>query len=133
MARTFDALRPNDLVFRYVVNNWLLGNKPPAFDLLVWNNDSTRMPARMHSEYLQSCYLRNEFARGEFEVEGKRLDPGAVDADASCWRRWTTISCRGPPATRRRSCSAGRTGSCCALRATSPASSARPAPRPSTG
>jgi polyhydroxyalkanoate synthase len=82
MARTFSALRPNDLIFSYVVNNWLLGNKPPAFDLLAWNDDATRMPARMHSEYLQSCYLRNEFARGEFEVEGMRLDPGRVDADA---------------------------------------------------
>ena len=49
MAHTFDALRANDLVFQYVVNNWLMGKKPPAFDLLAWNKDSTRMPARMHS------------------------------------------------------------------------------------
>jgi polyhydroxyalkanoate synthase len=81
MSHTFDALRANDLVFQYVVNNWLLGKKPPAFDLLVWNNDSTRMPARMHSRYLRSCYLRNEFARGEFEVEGHLLQPGKVDID----------------------------------------------------
>lgn len=81
MARTFSALRPNDLIFQYVANNWLLGNKPPAFDLLAWNEDSTRMPARMHSEYLRSCYLRNEFARGEFEISGNRLDPGLVDVD----------------------------------------------------
>jgi polyhydroxyalkanoate synthase subunit PhaC len=81
MARTFSALRPNDLVFNYVANNWLLGNKPPSFDLLAWNEDSTRMPARMHSEYLRSCYLHNEFARGEFEIDGKRLDPGLVDID----------------------------------------------------
>jgi polyhydroxyalkanoate synthase len=81
MSHTFDALRANDLVFQYVVNNWLLGKKPPAFDLLVWNNDSTRMPARMHSRYLRSCYLRNEFARGEFEVQGHRLLPGKVDID----------------------------------------------------
>jgi len=82
MARTFSALRPNDLIFQYVANNWLLGKKPPSFDLLAWNEDSTRMPARMHAEYLRSCYLRNEFARGEFEVEGSRLDPGLVDVDA---------------------------------------------------
>ena len=81
MARTFSALRPNDLIFQYVVNNWLLGNKPPSFDLLAWNEDSTRMPARMHSEYLRSCFLRNEFARGEFEIDGNRLDPGLVDID----------------------------------------------------
>jgi polyhydroxyalkanoate synthase subunit PhaC len=81
MAHTFDALRANDLVFSYVANNWLLGKKPPAFDLLVWNKDSTRMPAKMHSRYLRSCYLNNEFARGEFEVEGIKLEPGKVDID----------------------------------------------------
>jgi polyhydroxyalkanoate synthase len=81
MAHTFDALRANDLVFSYVANNWLMGKRPPAFDLLVWNKDSTRMPARMHSQYLRSCYLRNEFARGEFEVEGRKVDPGKVDVD----------------------------------------------------
>ena len=81
MAHTFDALRANDLVFQYVVNNWLLGKKPPAFDLLVWNKDSTRMPAKMHSRYLRSCYLNNEFARGEFEIDGQKLEPGKVDID----------------------------------------------------
>ncbi len=81
MAHTFDALRANDLVFNYVVNNWLLGKQPPAFDLLVWNKDNTRMPARMHSEYLRACYLNNQFARGEFEVDGHKLDPGKVQVD----------------------------------------------------
>ncbi|MEN0136449.1 MAG: alpha/beta fold hydrolase [Rhodococcus sp. (in: high G+C Gram-positive bacteria)] len=82
MARTFSALRANDLIFQYVVNNWLLGNKPPAFDLLAWNADSTRMPARMHGEYLRSCYLRNEFSQGEFEINGEFLDPSSVDVDS---------------------------------------------------
>jgi polyhydroxyalkanoate synthase subunit PhaC len=81
MAHTFDALRANDLIFSYVVNNWLMGNKPPAFDLLVWNKDSTRMPARMHSQYLRSCYLHNQFALGEFEVAGMKLDPAKIDID----------------------------------------------------
>lgn len=81
MAHTFDALRANDLVFQYVINNWLLGKKPPAFDLLVWNKDSTRMPAKMHSQYLRACYLKNEFARGEFEIDGHKLDPGKIDVD----------------------------------------------------
>jgi polyhydroxyalkanoate synthase subunit PhaC len=81
MAHTFDALRANDLVFSYVVNNWLLGKTPPAFDLLVWNKDNTRMPAKMHSQYLRSCYLNNEFARGEFVIDGRTLDPGKVDTD----------------------------------------------------
>lgn len=81
MAHTFDALRANDLVFSYVVNNWLLGKQPPAFDLLVWNKDSTRMPAKMHSEYLRSCYLNNEFAQGEFKVDGQKVNPGKVEID----------------------------------------------------
>ena len=81
MAHTFDAMRANDLVFSYVVNNWLLGKPPPAFDLLVWNKDSTRMPAKMHSQYLRACYLNNEFAKGEFEVDGAKVDPGKVAVD----------------------------------------------------
>jgi polyhydroxyalkanoate synthase len=81
MAHTFDALRANDLVFAYVANNWLLGKQPPAFDLLVWNKDSTRMPAKMHSEYLRSCYLNNEYARGEFAVDGQKVDPAKVEVD----------------------------------------------------
>ena len=56
MATTFDVLRPNDLIFNYVVSNWLLGQAPPAFDILAWNADSTRMPAAMHSFYLRSLY-----------------------------------------------------------------------------
>jgi polyhydroxyalkanoate synthase len=81
MARTFDAIRANDLIFQYAVKNWMLGESPPAFDLLAWNDDSTRMPAEMHSRYLRSCYLHNEFARGEFYFDGERLDPKAVSQD----------------------------------------------------
>ncbi|WP_420435917.1 PHA/PHB synthase family protein [Candidatus Poriferisocius sp.] len=82
MARTFDAIRANDLIFQYVVNNWLLGEDPPAFDLLAWNNDSTRMPARMHSSYLRRCYLHNEFANDAFEVDGTILHPADVKQDS---------------------------------------------------
>ena len=82
MARTFDAIRANDLIFQYVVNNWLLGEDPPAFDLLAWNNDSTRMPARMHSSYLRRCYLHNEFANDAFEVDGIALRPADVKQDS---------------------------------------------------
>jgi len=81
MALVFDSLRANDLIFQYVSNNWLLGKQPPGFDLLVWNADSTRMPAKMHSQYLRSCYLNNEFARGELEIDGRKLDPRQVDVD----------------------------------------------------
>jgi polyhydroxyalkanoate synthase len=81
MAGTFDLLRANDLIFNYVVSNWLLGKQPPAFDILAWNSDSTRMPAAMHSFYLRSCYLRNQFAKGEMELAGQRLDLKDVDQD----------------------------------------------------
>jgi polyhydroxyalkanoate synthase subunit PhaC len=73
MAGTFDFLRANDLVWNYVVNNWLMGQKPPAFDILAWNEDSTRMPAAMHSFYLRSCYLDNALAKGDLELAGRRL------------------------------------------------------------
>jgi polyhydroxyalkanoate synthase len=81
MATTFDALRPNDLIFNYVVSNWLLGQDPPAFDILAWNSDNTRMPATMHAFYLRSLYLRNELARGVLEVKGQRVSLADVGND----------------------------------------------------
>src|SRR6266705_2234449 len=78
----FDALRPNDLIFNYVVSNWLLGQDPPAFDILAWNSDNTRMPAAMHSFYLRSLYLANELARGVLEIKGQRLSLADVKSDA---------------------------------------------------
>jgi polyhydroxyalkanoate synthase len=81
MSRTFTLLRANDLVWNYVVNNWLLGQQPPPFDILAWNADDTRLPAAMHSFYLRSCYVRNEFARGKLELAGKTLTPQAIGAD----------------------------------------------------
>ncbi len=81
MAGTFDMLRANDLIFNYVVSNWLMGQEPPAFDILAWNGDSTRMPAAMHSFYLRSLYMRNELARGELELAGQRLSLSDVHND----------------------------------------------------
>jgi polyhydroxyalkanoate synthase len=82
MAATFDALRPNDLIFGFLVSNWLLGQSPPAFDILAWNADSTRMPAAMHSFYLRSLYIKNLLARGELTLAGKRLFLPDVKSDA---------------------------------------------------
>ncbi len=81
MAGTFDMLRANDLIFNYVVSNWLMGRQPPAFDILAWNGDSTRMPAAMHSFYLRSLYVRNELAKGELELAGQRLSLHDVKSD----------------------------------------------------
>lgn len=74
MAGTFNMLRSNDLVWSYVVNNYLLGREPMAFDLLYWNADATRMPARMHVFYLRECYLNNNLAEGRMTLGGVKLD-----------------------------------------------------------
>ena len=52
LARMFAWMRPNDLIWNYWVNNYLLGNAPPAFDILYWNNDTTRLPAKLHADFL---------------------------------------------------------------------------------
>ncbi len=82
MATTFDVLRANDLIFSYVVSGWLMGQDPPAFDILVWNGDSTRMPAAMHSFYLRHLYGGNELAKGVMELAGQQLSLADVKSDA---------------------------------------------------
>jgi polyhydroxyalkanoate synthase len=82
MKATFDALRPADLVWGPIVSGWLMGEDPPAFDLLAWNADSTRMPASMHTEYLRDLYVGNRLAAGTLTLAGRRLDLGAVDVPA---------------------------------------------------
>jgi len=78
MAGTFDVLRANDLIFNYVVSNWLLGQSPPAFDILAWNADSTRMPAAMHSFYLRKFYVENSVVSGDLELAGRRITLGDI-------------------------------------------------------
>jgi len=73
MSLTFDLLRANDLIWNYVASGWLMGEPPPAFDILAWNADSTRLPANMHSFYLRHCYAENQLARGEMELAGTPL------------------------------------------------------------
>ena len=82
MASTFDLLRANDLIFSYVVTNWLMGQQPPAFDILAWNNDSTRMPAAMHTFYLRRLYGGNDLARGKLALAGQPLWLADVKNDA---------------------------------------------------
>ncbi len=75
MATTFNMLRANDLIWSFVVNNYLMGQEPFPFDLLYWNDDSTRMPARMHSFYLRRMYQQNDLAKpGAIELLGQAID-----------------------------------------------------------
>jgi polyhydroxyalkanoate synthase len=79
MATTFNMLRANDLIWSFVVNNYLLGNEPFPFDLLYWNSDSTRMPAAMHSFYLRRMYQENRLAQaGGIELAGTPIDLGRI-------------------------------------------------------
>jgi polyhydroxyalkanoate synthase subunit PhaC len=83
LATTFSFLRPNDLVWNYVVGNYLKGEAPPAFDLLYWNGDSTNLPGPMYCWYLRHTYLQNELKQpGKLTVCGERLDLGAIKAPA---------------------------------------------------
>jgi len=81
LATTFSFLRPNDLVWNYVVGNYLKGESPPPFDLLYWNGDSTNLPGPMYCWYLRHMYLQNELKQpGKLTVCGERVDLGAIEA-----------------------------------------------------
>ena len=81
LARMFAWMRPNDLIWNYWVNNYLLGNQPPAFDILYWNADTTRLPARLHGDYLD-LYFTNPFVNAEkLALNGKSIDMSKVKAD----------------------------------------------------
>ena len=78
MAETFNALRANDLIWSYFVNNYLMGREPRPFDLLYWNSDQTRMPKTLHLFYLRKFYLENALALGQLDLAGEHLDLGKV-------------------------------------------------------
>ncbi len=81
LSRAFAWLRPNDLVWNYVINNYLHGEDPPAFDILFWNNDATNLPAQLHSDYLD-FYVNQPFANpGKVEVAGHIVDLTKVKSD----------------------------------------------------
>ena len=74
MANAFNMLRSNDLIWPYVISNYMKGKPPSSFDLLYWNSDATRMPAANHAFYLRECYLNNTLSKGKMEVGGVTLD-----------------------------------------------------------
>jgi polyhydroxyalkanoate synthase len=78
MANVFNMLRPDDLIWSFVVNNYMRGKTPLPFDLLTWNSDSTRMTPANHSFYLRKCYLENSLAQCEMEIDGEKLDLAEV-------------------------------------------------------
>jgi polyhydroxyalkanoate synthase len=82
LARMFAWMRPNDLIWNYWVNNYLLGNQPPAFDILYWNADTTRLPAGLHGDYLD-LYFTNPFVNaGKLTLNDKTIDLSKVKADS---------------------------------------------------
>ena len=78
MATVFNMLRSKDLIWPYIVNNYMLGKKPPPFDLLYWNQDSTRLPAANHNFYLREFYHENKLALGKLKMGGVTIDLGKV-------------------------------------------------------
>jgi polyhydroxyalkanoate synthase len=78
----FAWMRPNDLIWSYWVNNYLLGNAPPAFDILYWNNDTTRLPAQLHADFLDLIGTNPYVNPGRLKVRGTPLDMGCIDMDS---------------------------------------------------
>ena len=110
LATTFSFLRPNDLVWNYVVGNYLKGETPPPFDLLYWNSDGTNLPGPMYCWYLRNTYLENNLVKpGKVTVCGEKIDLGAIDVPSlSSTPRAKTTSCRGTAPTATRRCSRAR-------------------------
>jgi polyhydroxyalkanoate synthase subunit PhaC len=80
LATTFSFLRPNELVWNYVANNYLKGESPPAFDLLYWNGDATNLPGPMYAWYLRQAYLENNLAKSKYcLVADERVDYESID------------------------------------------------------
>jgi polyhydroxyalkanoate synthase len=82
LGRVFAWMRPNDLIWNYWVNNYLLGNDPPAFDLLYWNADTTRLPARLHSDFLDLILHNPLPCPGSMTVAGTPIDLSQVACDS---------------------------------------------------
>ncbi|MDC9700999.1 MAG: class I poly(R)-hydroxyalkanoic acid synthase [Alphaproteobacteria bacterium] len=78
MAHIFDVLRSNELIWSYMLNNYMKGKNPPPFDLMSWNADWTHIPAANHLFYLRECYIKNALSKGEMIVRGKQINLNQV-------------------------------------------------------
>jgi len=78
MGGAFQMLRSNDLVWSHAIHDYLLGEPAAPFDLMAWNHDGTRLPARMHIEYLRDLFLHNDLAEGRFQVAGRPVELGDI-------------------------------------------------------
>jgi polyhydroxyalkanoate synthase len=84
MAGAFQLLRSADLIWSRYIHEYLMGKRPEMFELMAWNADTTRMPFRMHSEYLRKLYLGNELAQGQYRVDGEPVTLDAIDVPIFC-------------------------------------------------
>ena len=82
LSKLFTWLRPNDLVWNYWVNNYLMGDSPPAFDILAWNKDSTNMPAKLHKDFLELFESNALVESGRYAIAGETIDLSTIDCDA---------------------------------------------------
>ena len=82
MVTVFNLLRSNDLIWPYVINNYVKGKAPFPFDLLYWNSDATRLPAANHSFYLRNCYLENKLSKGEMKFGNTPIDLRAINSSS---------------------------------------------------
>ena len=82
LSKIFTWLRPNDLVWNYWVNNYLMGDSPPAFDILAWNKDSTNMPAKLHTDFLELFESNALIEPGRYAIAGETIDLSTIDCDA---------------------------------------------------
>ena len=126
MATAFNLLRSNDLIWPYVVNNYLKGEAPFPFDLLYWNSDATRMPAANHSYYLRNCYLENNLTKGKMTIDNVVIDLGNVKTPIYNLATREDHIAPAKSVFVGRPISAARCATCCRDRATSPAWSTRP-------
>ncbi len=84
MAGAFQVLRSADLIWSRYIREYLMGRRQEMFDLMAWNADATRLPYRMHSEYLRKLYLGNDLAQGQYRIKGKPVTLGAIDVPVFC-------------------------------------------------